>query len=214
MERRRLYDVTNILEGAGLVKKLDLVDSTACNTPSFASSVGSYRWIVPTSTQEQLLQDNIELLHTEEGHLDHWIDLIQSHTDVLHDSITSDLHITSEHLQGLLPPDESFLAIVSPPGSQLSNDASHPHAVTVHLPSTYSSTPQAFLMESNLQRLVKLDLGDAFLTPPLLDTCASGFTVDSSYLLNPDLDDGHVSKEYGDCQQWEQGFPLPTNAAY
>ena len=214
MERRRLYDVTNILEGAGLVKKLDLVDSTSCDTSFFASSVGSYRWIVSTSTQEQRLQDDIEQLHSEEGHLDHWIDLIQSHTDVLHDSVTSGLHITSEHLQGLLPPDESFLAIVSPPGSQLSNDASQPHAVTVHLPTTYCSSPQAFLMESNQQRLVKLDLGDAFLTPPLLDTCASGFTVDSSYLLNADFDDGHIGKECGDSQQWVPGFSLPTNAAY
>jgi hypothetical protein len=183
VERRRLYDVINVFEGTKLV---------------VPAEQGRYRWVVTQNQKDdQMLQHQLEGLRDEEFQLDHWIEILHAQTDAIQDSHPN-LHVTSDHLQRILPHQETLLAIVSPPGSQLLSDASQPQAVTIRLP-TNNVIPQAFLMETNQHQIVNLELEEAFMpAPPLLDTCASGLTIDSATW---DGDKNH--------SEWFQGFLLP-----
>jgi len=201
VERRRLYDVTNALEGAGLVEKVD---------PGVSCVHGTYRWIGPIthstlSEQPRNLHNTPIVLidpkiHQEQLQLDHWIKMLQSQTGFHQDkNITGSsvmchrLYIHSTHLQQLLSPEETFLTIVPPLGSQLLNDLTHPHAVSIQLPTTSSSTtvtntiPLVYLMEASKNTKIKLHfdegvpLSPSAPRPPWLDRCTSdGWNLDST----------------------------------
>lgn len=181
ISKRRIYDVTNILEGAGLLKRSE-------------ERKNEYRWVA--SAFKHGPQDNnytaadipkqlasLEKLKQEERQLDDWIKRLTKQV-----SMENSAHnMYSSELKPFLKDNSTMLIIAAPRKSVLHV----PHVLntpppdghykfsldspTVHDTSN-SMLPRAFLLESREEPMRQLSLVPP---PPLLEQCCSDFTADA-----------------------------------
>ena len=122
VQKRRIYDITNVLEGIGLIEKTskNIINWRADKSDLMSSSVRVNAWC------EESMKDKIAMLNAEEYDLDKQIELerekivkLQQEQHISNEGI--DLaYVTHEDLKSL--PDlkqKSVLAIKAPSGSTL-----------------------------------------------------------------------------------------------
>jgi len=106
VQKRRIYDITNVLEGVGLVQK------TQKNKIQWVGT-GTEDWCsAPDSTTEADLQ-------REEANLDYWISQVQdSLVELTKDPLYAQFaFLTFEDVKGLLQGKGTLLALRGPPGT-------------------------------------------------------------------------------------------------
>ena len=204
--RRRIYDVVNILDGAGLLKRQE--------------EKQQYVWIGGTATEaledrREEEREALEALEEEEKQIDEWVCELEAKAKMQYSHMTSDL------LVPLLEQDSAFLTIATPRHSILHlphdleerRDADH-FSFTLIPPKNYdarrSVLPRAYLLESADAPMRLLSLTPP---PPLFETCTSDFSFHA--LRNTGLG-GVFSAEAQEVRQshpFEQMFNRATSAA-
>ena len=175
--KRRIYDVVNILEGAGLMKRSAL-------------SRNKYRWNLPVTPQgdyetaphRDVLY--IKKLKEEERRLDQWIKTTTEQVEKV------ESYITSQHLASLVDEDSTALAIATPRKSILhlphdleqQHETSGHHIFTLIPPNTHDPQrcmlPKVFLLESGeSMRSIPLEP-----PPPLLEKSCSDLSALNLFL--------------------------------
>lgn len=168
--KRRLYDIVNVMEGAGMLErqKTNIFHLTLAALPS------------------QLAAKQVEQLKEEEADLDSWIAELESRKMKDYDAA----HVTSRTLAPLHAQDSIVLGIATPRDTTVqipreeenhcSGDDDHHHRHTFSLcPSNENSQgeswtlPQVFLLEkpNALRELSFLP------NPPLMERCCSDFSI-------------------------------------
>ena len=108
VQKRRIYDITNVLEGVGLVQK------TQKNKIQWLGT-GNEAWCEVTDSRKELD------LQREEASLDYWIEEVQgSLAQLAKDPLYAQYgFLTLEDVKGLFKGKETLLAIRGPPGTIL-----------------------------------------------------------------------------------------------
>lgn len=128
VQKRRIYDITNVLEGINLISKKSKnnIEWKGCTSNSIASKPNyNTQMCSPSSvssTQEQILSDEISSLKDDEVHIDKMIETCTAQLRVLtEDAQNSKLaYVTYQDIRGVESFEEqTVIAIKAPPETRL-----------------------------------------------------------------------------------------------
>mmetsp|Transcript_32300 Transcript_32300/g.54427 ORF Transcript_32300/g.54427 Transcript_32300/m.54427 type:complete len:406 (-) Transcript_32300:430-1647(-) len=150
VQKRRIYDITNVLEGIGLIEK---------NSKNHIQ----WRGVNPPLSEANTLQDEVQELYRTEQLLDAYVENMTSSLRLLIDSEESRRYgfVTHQDIRTLPKfQTETILAVRAPRGTQL--QVPDPEEVTDKpLPTALETSPEGFNGERNRYQVFLRSPGDA-----------------------------------------------------
>ena len=111
--KRRIYDITNVLEGVGLVKK---------------GNKNIIQWIMETHPPLIGNDCSLDPVAVEEAKIDHWIEQLEENIVQIYTDSPELYYVTYDDLRTLLPPGEGPIIAINAKGMNMLESAA-PQAV-------------------------------------------------------------------------------------
>jgi transcription factor E2F3 len=112
--KRRIYDITNVLEGVGLVEK---------------KHKNRIQWVGDSCDNSEIM----DLFQSQEANLEYWIHEMEKRVEEMLDDNKELAYLTFDDLQNLHGTQKTMIAVRSPPGTTVDITSTAPQEQEINL---------------------------------------------------------------------------------